>query len=532
MSSVTSSRVTKGGDKFVPKAKPRPARRPPQPPPQKAQPRAAAAAAKDSNPVDDDDRAHSGDSEQEKRQKDGNESDNQSVPEQPSSPARPVRSGATVIGIPSIMSVSRAPNGIPTVGSSLSPHSIRSTLGASAGASSTREGHPSRPVPPRLNLHGRRPSVIITPGSVAPAALSTQRLASLSSPISPRSIALSARQPSRSRVTSPNKRPRMASKTPEPRPMLQFKTPDDYACLSAEEINNLPMAYFCRDTRHGRPTAEFIERENEVIRKINSHSGSNSGDSNSEATPAPAPAPASVPVPAPILSPVASKAETPQTPVNRMAAQVRIVDGKVVIDTDSLVINRRDMTAVDTEPLEVVDESTKQRFTNSLTYVTKRTSRKRWKPEETELFYQALRKHGSDFQMIAEELPNRNRYDVRNKFKYEERACGSRITATLLCRDRPVFSPISAQPPSAGDGPPGFLESYSMAATPNPDADTPMPESDGGVEQTDEANANSGDNDSEEASNQDDEEELPEPEAVVGEPPAGSTRTLRSSKKL
>ncbi|KAJ2783412.1 hypothetical protein GGI15_002588, partial [Coemansia interrupta] len=490
------------------------------------------AAPKDNDSDDDDDRARSGSGDSDEAQKDGNESDNQSVPEQPSSPARPVRSGATVIGIPSIMPVSRASNGIPTVGSALSPHSIRSTLGTPAGVSTTREGPPPRPVPPRLNLHGRRPSAIGTPGSVVPATLSTQRLASLSSPISPRPVALGVRQRSESRVNSPNKRPRMASKTPEPRPMLQFKTPDDYVCLSTEEINNLPMAYFCRDTRHGRPTTEFIERENEVIRKINSHSEPQSGDSNNESTSAPAPAPAS----APVQSPTASKADPPKTPVNPMAAQVRFVDGKVVIDTDSLVINRRDMTAVDTEPLEVVDESTKQRFTNSMTYVTKRTTRKRWKPEETELFYQALRKFGTDFQMIAEELPNRNRYDVRNKFKHEERTCGSRITATLLCRDRPVFSPISAQPPLDGDGPPEFLEAYSMAATPNPDADTPMPESDDRTEQTDEAGASNDDNASKAGSqgdeDGDDDDELPEPQAAVSEPPADSTRTLRSSKNL
>ncbi|KAJ1799196.1 hypothetical protein LPJ75_006705 [Coemansia sp. RSA 2598] len=277
-----------------------------------------------------------------------------------------------------------------------------------------------------------------------------------------------AKRTPRSRVTSPLKRARTTSKTPEPRPILQLKTQDDYSCLSVEEISNLPMAYFCRDTRHGQPTTEFIEKENEFIRKINAHAEGKQPEQEKEATPAPAPAPV-------------KKAEAAAQPVNRMAAQVRIVDGKVVVDTESLVINRRDMAGTSDEPLELIDESARQRFTNSLTYVPKRTSRRRWKAEETELFYDALRKYGTDFQTIASVLPDRNRYDVRNKFKAEERSSASRITVTLLHRDRPVPSPrpdrAQSQDALMADGLPASLESYSMAPTPRPDAeDEPLPE--------------------------------------------------------
>ncbi|KAJ2758430.1 hypothetical protein IWQ57_006834, partial [Coemansia nantahalensis] len=153
----------------------------------------------------------------------------------------------------------------------------------------------------------------------------------------------------------------------------------------------------------------------------------------------------------------------------RMAAQVRVVNGKVVIDTDSLVVSRSDMAKDGAEPLELVDESERPRFINSLTYAKKRGSRKRWKPEETELFYQQLRKFGSDFEMISSVMPDRCRYDIRNKFKLEERKNPQRITDTLL-RRRP--QDVGAPPaPPADDAPPSQLEEYSMAAAGSSAAD-------------------------------------------------------------
>ncbi|KAJ2455607.1 hypothetical protein EV183_000706 [Coemansia sp. RSA 2336] len=255
------------------------------------------------------------------------------------------------------------------------------------------------------------PTVIETPAAV-------QRLSSLNSPGSS-SLANS---------TSPrtSKRRRTESASPEPVPLPRLKTAEDYRTLDPEEIRNLPMSYFCRDTRHGIPTKEFIDRENEGLRKLHeaqrprasAEQSAEPEEEEEEETPAP---------------------EERQTPAqeepsqaNRMAAQVRIVDGKVVIDSDSLVISRSDMADGANEPLELVDESERPRFINSMTYVKQRTSRKRWSAEEVEEFYAALRKYGSDFEMVASVMPGRNRYDIRNKFKKEEKLNPRRITDALL----------------------------------------------------------------------------------------------------
>ncbi|KAJ2843843.1 hypothetical protein IWW36_005404, partial [Coemansia brasiliensis] len=241
------------------------------------------------------------------------------------------------------------------------------------------------------------PTVIETPAAV-------QRLSSLNSPGSS----------NLTHSTSPrtNKRQRTASASPEPVPLPRLKTVEDYRTLDLEEIRNLPMSYFCRDTRHGIPTKEFIDRENEGLRKL--HEAQRTRTSREQSA-----EPEEEEEPIPKENEATDQEESAQA--NRMAAQVRIVDGKVVIDSDSLVISRSDMADGTDEPLELVDESERPRFTNSMSYVKQRTSRKRWSKEEVEEFYAAIRKYGSDFEMIASVMPGRNRYDIRNKFKKEEK---------------------------------------------------------------------------------------------------------------
>ncbi|KAJ2527170.1 hypothetical protein EV175_007571, partial [Coemansia sp. RSA 1933] len=99
----------------------------------------------------------------------------------------------------------------------------------------------------------------------------------------------------------------------------------------------------------------------------------------------------------------------------------------------------------------LVDESARPRYVNSLTYVQKRGSRRRWSKDETEAFFEALRKYGSDFEMISAALPGRNRYDIRNKFKAEDKANSKRVTDTLLARRSPPPTPLSADKLAAAE---------------------------------------------------------------------------------
>ncbi|KAJ1935928.1 hypothetical protein EC988_008339, partial [Linderina pennispora] len=305
--------------------------------------------------------------------------------------------------------------GIPMVGSTSSSTQRASGTPIVFGGPKSPQLHPAR----------RLSTLIGSPGSPAMrgrlGTLSSPAMAPLSSPSLQAMVAPSQQQP--------RKRRRRGRQTSEAnaaedtgKEELQLKTADDYHTLSAESISNLPISYFCGKPTHGVPTREFIERENEQIKRV--HDGSPR---------------AVTPVPEETAAEPAKKEEDAvkkDDGINPMAAQVRIVDGKVVINTESLVVSRNQMGSTENVPLETVDESTNTRLTNSMTYVKKKATRKRWDKEETELFFQALRKFGTDFQMIASMIPNRNRYDIKNKFRAEEKRNGARITAEIL--QRPV----------------------------------------------------------------------------------------------
>ncbi|KAJ2304506.1 hypothetical protein IWW54_005378, partial [Coemansia sp. RSA 2705] len=281
--------------------------------------------------------------------------------------------------------------------------------------------------------------IIVGSSNVPPPRLASLRSPSTGGPTSPSSLRspppLRSSSSARSQrsLTSPAKRRRTATASPEPVPLPRLKNIADYTVMDTEEISKLPIAYFCRDTRHGVPTQAFIDRENEALRQLHEAKQRNSEDEDEETAAPP------VAKKAKEASEAPSEPETPRA--NKLAAQVRIVDGQVVIDTDSLVVNRSDMAEGMDEPLELVDESARPRFINSMTYVKRRTTRRAWSPEETNEFYLMLRKFGSDFEMIAAAMPDRNRYDIRNKFKKEERKNPLRVTDALLVRNSPSSGP-------------------------------------------------------------------------------------------
>ncbi|KAF7727124.1 Transcription factor TFIIIB component B [Apophysomyces ossiformis] len=120
------------------------------------------------------------------------------------------------------------------------------------------------------------------------------------------------------------------------------------------------------------------------------------------------------------------------------APQVRIVNGEIVLDTDSLVVDRASSQVDYThEDMEVVEETAMSRKVNSSTY-GKRKQSSRWSAEETDLFYDALAQFGTDFEMISHLLPGRTRSQVRMKFNREERAHPEKVTDYLFRRKKPV----------------------------------------------------------------------------------------------
>ncbi|XP_057819284.1 transcription factor TFIIIB component B'' isoform X1 [Cryptomeria japonica] len=114
-----------------------------------------------------------------------------------------------------------------------------------------------------------------------------------------------------------------------------------------------------------------------------------------------------------------------------LAPQVKVVNGQIVINEESLVVSHRDLNADDFRTYRRVEESTSK--LNYHTYMN-RTPAERWSKSDTELFYKAMQQFGTDFGMIRQLFPGRTRRQVKAKFKTEERKNPLQLADTLLHR--------------------------------------------------------------------------------------------------
>ncbi|ORZ09925.1 hypothetical protein BCR42DRAFT_423365 [Absidia repens] len=114
------------------------------------------------------------------------------------------------------------------------------------------------------------------------------------------------------------------------------------------------------------------------------------------------------------------------------APQVRLVDGEIVLDTASLYIDRPlgQRKQVD---YEVVEEDNTSKRINSHTHGKQHgTHGKRWTKDESDLFYQGLTQHGTDFEMISTMIPNRTRKEIKLMFNRQEKVCPWKVTASIM----------------------------------------------------------------------------------------------------
>ncbi|KAK3810783.1 MAG: hypothetical protein J3Q66DRAFT_350215 [Benniella sp.] len=126
-----------------------------------------------------------------------------------------------------------------------------------------------------------------------------------------------------------------------------------------------------------------------------------------------------------------NSASKPAPTHKTFAPQVRVVDGRIELDMDSLTVDHAVVeAAVHQGPLEYVEESSSTKFVNSSTF-NKRIRSERWSTEETELFYEALSQWGTDFGIICRLFPSKTRIAVRNKYKREDRLNHSRVEDAL-----------------------------------------------------------------------------------------------------
>eukprot|EP00736_Rhodelphis_marinus_P010484 Rmarinus@m.27642 len=117
------------------------------------------------------------------------------------------------------------------------------------------------------------------------------------------------------------------------------------------------------------------------------------------------------------------------------APQVHIVDGKIVINENSLAL-----TTASTIPLESRQIRDQWEFRMTSATFSKRSYTKKWTAQDTATFYKGLQRFGTDFSMIAKLFPDRPRNAIKRKFKNEEKMYPARI-ATALRQQTLVSSP-------------------------------------------------------------------------------------------
>lgn len=135
----------------------------------------------------------------------------------------------------------------------------------------------------------------------------------------------------------------------------------------------------------------------------------------------------------------ASEASTQRGP------QLKIVNGQMVIDNASLVVNGGRMAGADMLEggYEELEESDLTRRINSQSwlYDNKREPTERcrtanksdpWTEDETAHFYDALRMFGTDFFIISQMFPGRTRRHIKLKFTREERTRPADVRAALV----------------------------------------------------------------------------------------------------
>lgn len=116
-----------------------------------------------------------------------------------------------------------------------------------------------------------------------------------------------------------------------------------------------------------------------------------------------------------------------------------IVDGQIVIDDASLLIDRHALAAAErnAEQLESVEENDLTRRVTQATW-GKRDKSGGWGELLTDQFYDGLRMFGTDFNMISKMFPGRTRHSVKLKFNKEERDDPIRIERALKGDRMPV----------------------------------------------------------------------------------------------
>lgn len=217
-------------------------------------------------------------------------------------------------------------------------------------------------------------------------------------------------------------------------------TPED-AETQVVDLQNLKMTDLTKDLHIGKKFSrhdELRERERQArikskLKKLMGDGGSRDG---SEAPLETSPDDDHPSVKSKSATPAAAAAlpSSTTTPAPASGPQFRIVDGQIIIDQSSLVMDRHARAAATRGDMETVEENDFTRLITSSSFMN--TSKLKgpniWTEEETELFYRGLRMFGTEFEMISKMFPNKQRRHVKLKYNREERHCPHLINAALI----------------------------------------------------------------------------------------------------
>ncbi|KAL2313546.1 Transcription factor TFIIIB component B'''' [Schizosaccharomyces pombe] len=127
--------------------------------------------------------------------------------------------------------------------------------------------------------------------------------------------------------------------------------------------------------------------------------------------------------------------------------RTRVVNGQIVLDETSLEVDRHERDFVPAEEREYVEENSLSRRVTSATWGNRQKPEK-WNAMDTEKFYKALSQWGTDFALIANMFPTRNRRQIKLKFKQEERRNPARVNQALKIKkpiDMEEYSKVSGK---------------------------------------------------------------------------------------
>ncbi|KAI9887784.1 MAG: Transcription factor TFIIIB component B [Watsoniomyces obsoletus] len=121
----------------------------------------------------------------------------------------------------------------------------------------------------------------------------------------------------------------------------------------------------------------------------------------------------------------------------RAAPGLRWVNGKMIVDDQSLQVDRHADAALEAEELEEVEENDLTRRVTQHVW-QKNKKKARWNEETTDRFYLGLRMFGTDFLTISKMFPGFTRHQIKLKFSREEKSAEDRIRESLMGPREPM----------------------------------------------------------------------------------------------